>query len=72
MGEMRQSPQLRAELDAKWHAMPEVSEFSEHAEAFAWQNNLKFDKAGMDAMMAFSQQWFKEHGPLPDSGILIG
>jgi hypothetical protein len=72
MGEMSQSHAERVALDAQWNATPEVSEFSEHAEAFAWRNNLKFDKAGMDAIMAFSQEWFKNHGPLPDSGILAG
>lgn len=72
MGEMRQSPRLRAELDAKWHAMPKVVAFAEEVEAFAWKNGLKFDKAGLDAVFAFTQQWLKEHGPLPESGILVG
>lgn len=72
MGEMRQDQKLRAELDAKWQAQPEVVEFSEQVEAFAWKNNLKFDKAGLDAVFAFTQKWFLEHGQLPDSGILVG
>lgn len=72
MGEMRQSPVERAQLKAAWEARPAVAEFAEAAEAFAWKQGLKFDVAGMNAMLAFGNDWIAAHGPLPDTGILVG
>lgn len=73
MGEMRQSPHERAALKAAWDAHPQVVEFTEQAEAFAWKHDLKFDAAGLNRMLVeFSAPWHAAHGPLPDSGILVG
>jgi len=73
MGEMRQSPALRTELKAAWDKQPLVQQFADEAEAFAWKHDLKFDAEGLTRMLQeFGAPWIAEHGPLPDSGILIG
>lgn len=72
MAEMRQSHQERAALDAAWKAQPQVKKFTADLRAFVAENNLDFDKAGMDASAAFAIQWHKDNGALPDSGIFTG
>lgn len=73
MAELRQSPQERAALKAIWDARPEVIEFAENAEAFAWKQGLKFDAEGLSRMLQeFAAPWIAEHGPLPETGIFVG
>lgn len=72
MGEMRQSHAERAALDAKWQAHPKVVAFKADMTKFIRDCGLDFDVDGMNATSFFAQQWHKEHGPLPDSGILTG
>jgi hypothetical protein len=72
MGELRQSPQLRAELRATWEAHPKVQAFHKALTAHAKARGYKYDAAGMNAMCAFSTQWLRDNGPLPKIGIVIG
>lgn len=72
MAELRQSAEERAELNAIWEAHPKVKQFKADLNAFVAQEGLEFDVAGMNASSAFSQQWHKDNGALPDSGILTG
>jgi hypothetical protein len=72
MGEMRQSPQERAELAAKWQAIPAVIALGEATHAFAAREGLKFDPAGLTAILHFGNAHIAAHGELPDSGILTG
>lgn len=72
MGEMRQSPALRAQLDAKWQADPAVIAMREAVTAFAAAEDLQWNAEGLTAVLRFGRAHLAAHGPLPDSGILIG
>lgn len=74
MGELRQSPEQRARLEAAWQANPVVEEMREQAEAFAHKNGLRFASAeDQSRLAAFISEWIEQNNiKLPDSGILIG
>jgi hypothetical protein len=72
MSELRQNAKERAALNAAWQAQPSVRELGKQVEAFARQNNLKFDAEGLTQVLKFANGWIAEHGALPNSGILVG
>jgi hypothetical protein len=70
--ELRQSPELRAELEAAWQSHPKVIAFKLALRKFARTEGLDFDVEGMNRTAAFVARWTKINGPLPDSGIITG
>ena len=65
----RQSAEVRAALDATWQAHPSVVAFKAALRQCIAAEKLDFDVHGMNRTSEFSQQWMKDHGPLPNSGI---
>lgn len=68
-----QSKAERERLHAAWLARADVQEMREHVEAFCWRNNLKWNAAGLTAVLQFGNQWRAENAPdMPDNGVRIG
>jgi hypothetical protein len=67
-----QETQTRAEalaLDAQWKKDPKVQEFFQTLKNHAMENGLGFDIDGMNHMFGFANEWMRNNGPLPDSGV---
>jgi hypothetical protein len=67
-----QSPAEKARLNAAWKAQPEVIALTAAVDAFIAEG---FDPTTtlldrVNATVAFSNAWIKEHGHLPDSGLI--
>lgn len=72
MGTLRQSKAERIELNDKWQAHPLVVGLRAALLTFIRAEGLTFDANGLTRTALFTQQWTKEHGPLPESGIWTG
>ena len=62
----------RERLHAAWLADSVVEAFRAAAVTFAEEQGLSFDVFGMNELFKFGHDWFRAHGPLPDSGIKTG
>ena len=65
----RQSAAEQRKLNLQWEKYPQVAAFRAALTSHARAERLAFDARGMNAMFAFANDWLREHGPMPDSGI---
>lgn len=69
MSAPNQSMAEKKALLAAWKSHPHVQAFSAAVEAHVRENNLD-GLDGMNEVLQFACRWQRDHGFLPDSGIL--